>query len=291
MQVNRDWAAIFGRGIVRTTEDFGYQGESPSHPQLLDWLAVDFAAHGWSRKRLHRTLVNTATYRQRSEVTADLLDKDPENLWLARSPRFRIDGELIRDTSLQVASLLTRKLRGPSVYPPQPLSVTTEGTYGGLPWTVSPGEDRYRRGLYTFVKRTAPYAMSTTFDAGSGEACLARREMTNTPLQALTALNDPAMLEAAQSLGVEMAGLKSDDPTTVTQLFQRILTRPPTTEEHQALMTFITQQKARFAQAPEQARQLLESYHSSNSAEPATAAAWSALARVLLNLDETFLHQ
>lgn len=290
VQVNRDWAAFFGNGLVPTLEDFGTQGKPPTHPRLLDWLAIDFSNTGsWSRKRLHRLVVTSAIYQQSSHVTPEALSADPENVWLGRAPRFRIDGEFVRDSALRAAGLLTSKMRGPSVFPPQPKNITTEGTYGRLNWNVSEGEDRYRRSLYTFAKRTAPYALFTTFDAGSGEACLARREVTNTPLQALTALNDTSLLEAAQALGSDAARHR-DLPAdrTAQHLFRRILTRSPDAEEKDWLLAYFTQQKERFASRPEQAKELIGT--PADAAETAAQAAWTALARVLLNLDETYLH-
>ncbi len=288
VQVNRDWSAFFGKGLVRTTEDFGYQGEAPSHPQLLDWLAVDFATHGWSRKRLHRLLVTSGTYQRDSKVTPEQWERDPENRLLGRGARFRIAAEHLRDTSLRAAGLLSSKQRGPSVFPPQPANITTEGTYGRLTWQVSEGEDRFRRGLYTFAKRTAPYAMFTTFDAGSGEACLSRREVTNTPLQALTALNDEALMEAAQALGREFAVRSGPLSENVRYLFRRILTRVPDATEQRWLEAFLTKQQKLFAARPEQARAWMKEEEMS---EVVAAAAWASLARVLFNLDETFLHQ
>ncbi|HZY86218.1 MAG TPA: PSD1 and planctomycete cytochrome C domain-containing protein, partial [Gemmataceae bacterium] len=190
--MNRQWAAFFGRGLVRTAEDFGYTGDPPTHPELLDWLAVDFVGRGWSLKAMHRLIVTSATYRQSARVTPELLARDPENRLLARGPRFRLEAELLRDAALRASGLLSPRLGGPSVFPPQPPGVTTEGAYGALAWKPSAGPDRYRRGLYTFSKRTAPFAAFTTFDAPSGEACVARREASNTPLQALTLLNDVA---------------------------------------------------------------------------------------------------
>ena len=193
-----------------STEDFGSQGASPTHPELLDWLAVELvgAANGrpgrptaWSIKRLHRLVTSSATYRQSSRVGQQLLARDSANELLARGPRIRLEAEQVRDSVLRISGLLSEKIGGPSVFPPQPASVTTEGTYGSLAWNVSPGEDRLRRSLYTFAKRTSPYAMFMTFDGPSGEACIARREVTNTPLQALTMLNDTVFIEAAQSLG------------------------------------------------------------------------------------------
>ena len=195
--VNRQWQAFFGRGIVRTLEDFGYPGEPPTNQALLDWLAVEFMKQGWSMKKLDRLIVTSATYRQSSRVTGELLARDPQNLLLARGPRFRMEAELIRDAALREAGLLSEKIGGPSVFPPQPASVTTEGAYGPLKWNASTGEDRFRRSLYTFSKRTAPFALYNTFDAPTGEECLARREVSNTPLQALSVLNDTIFVEAA----------------------------------------------------------------------------------------------
>jgi hypothetical protein len=263
--VNRHWAALFGRGLVRTLEDFGTQGDLPSHPELLDWLALEFVRGKWSVKNLHRLIVTSATYRQSSRVTPDLLRRDPDNRLLARGPRFRLDAELLRDQALRASGLLSEKLGGPSVFPPQPAGVTTEGAYGQLKWTVSPGEDRYRRGLYTYAKRTAPYAAFATFDAPSGEACLARREVSNTPLQALTLLNDAVFVEAAQALGKLAAAAPGDARARAALVFRRCLVRPPREEEIAPIVEFYGRQRKRLD-------------------DPA---AWTAVARALLNLDET----
>jgi hypothetical protein len=182
--MNRHWATIFGTEFVRTTEDFGYQGEPPSHPALLDWLAVELPRRGWSQKSMHRLLLTSNTYRQSAAITPAASANDPQNRLLSHFPRVRLEAEMVRDVALRVSSLLSEKIGGPSVFPPQPPGITSEGAYGPLTWTVSPGEDRYRRGLYTFAKRTAPYAMFATFNGPSGEACIARREISNTPLQA-----------------------------------------------------------------------------------------------------------
>ena len=203
--VNRDWSTFFGHGLVRTLQDFGTQGDLPTHPELLDWLAVEFMDRGWSQKAMHRLIVTSATYRQSSNVTDELSQRDPQNMLYARGPRVRLEAELIRDSVLSAAGLLSNKLGGPSVFPPQLPSITTEGAYGSLPWKVSKGEDRHRRSLYTFSKRTAPFAMFATFDAPSGEACVPRRDISNTPLQALTLLNDAMLFEAAESLGKSYA--------------------------------------------------------------------------------------
>lgn len=280
--VNRHWHAFFGRGLVRTLEDFGYQGELPTHPELLDWLALEFMRRDWSTKALHRLIVTSATYRQASRLTPELQERDPANKWLARGPRVRLEAELVRDVLLETAGLLSHKMLGPSVFPPQPANVTTEGAYGQLAWNVSPGEDRYRRGLYTFSKRTAPYAMFTTFDAPSGEACVPRRESSNTPLQALTLLNDSVFLEAAQALGREWTGLAGSVPDRVSALFQRCLTRPPTETERQLLLGFYERQLQRL-RAGELDAAVIAGTENDATIE---RAAWTLTARVLLNLDE-----
>jgi len=282
--MNRQWEALFGRGIVRTTEDFGYQGDLPSHPELLDWLAVEFVNQGWSQKKMLKLVVMSATYQQSSVVTPELRERDPLNVLLARGPRFRLDAELVRDSALAASGLLSDKIGGPSVYPPQPPGVSSEGAYGPLEWKTSEGPDRFRRGLYTFAKRTAPYAMTQTFDGPSGETCLARRERSNTPLQALTLLNDTVFLECARALGRTAAKMDGDEATRASVLFRRCLTRPPTPEEHAKLLEFYQAQLARLTKGELKAEDIMETKggHPLNE-----QAAWTALARVLLNLDET----
>ncbi len=279
--VNRHWHSFFGRGLVRTLDDFGYQGEVPTNPELLDWLALEFRESGWSVKKLHRLIVTSATYRQASEVTPELLTKDSENKLLARGPRVRLEAEQIRDSALTAAGLLSTKMYGPSVFPPQPPGVTTEGTYGQLSWKVSEGEDRYRRGLYTFTKRTAPYAMSNTFDAPSGEACTARREVSNTALQALTMLNDAVLLEVAQSLGRRAAAHNGSTTERVQYLVRLCLVRPPTAEELALLTKFYETQYTRFADDPKRAATV-----AGTAQEAVVRAAWTATARAVLNFDE-----
>jgi hypothetical protein len=280
--MNRQWAAFFGRGIVRTAEDFGYQGDPPTHPELLDWLAVELVRQEWSLKRMHRLIVTSATYRQSSRVTPELLAKDPQNLLLARGPRVRLEAELVRDAALRASGLFAAKVGGPSVYPPQPPGVTSEGTYGALAWKVSEGPDRYRRGLYTFSKRTAPYAMALTFDAPSGEACVARREVSNTPLQALTLLNDAVFVEAAQALGRRAAAEPGSAEERAHDLFRRCLTRPPRAEELAPVLAFYRTQKQRL-----QAKELnAAAVAGPGAGEVTERAAWTLVARALLNLDE-----
>ena len=246
--VNRDWQAFFGRGLHRASDDFGTQAEPPSHPDLLDWLACEFVARGWSRKALHRLIVTSATYRQASEVDAAKRRRDPPNEWLARGPRTRLSGEAVRDAMLRSSGLLSEKMYGPGVRPPQPSSVTATA-YGSPAWTPSDGDDRYRRSIYTFRKRTAPFAAYATFDAPSGEQCIVRRERSNTPLQALTLLNDAMFLEMAAALadaavrdaGVTDEGAKpsgQDRDAIATAMFRRLLTRPPQDEERAAIVAF-----------------------------------------------------
>jgi hypothetical protein len=280
--VNHQWQAFFGRCLVRTTEDFGMQGEPPLHPELLDWLATEFMKKGWSLKQLHWLIVTSATYHQASRVTPSLLGKDPQNKLLGRGPRVRLEAEMIRDSVLRASGLLSSKIGGPSVFPPQPASVTTEGAYGRLEWKVSPGEDCYRRGLYTFSKRTAPYAMFTTFDGPSGEACLARRDVSNTPLQALTLLNDAVFVEAAQALGRTLAARPGSVEDRVQLAFRHVLTRPATKEEIERLAMFFATQKHRFS-AGELDAALVAGPGEGDRNE---RAAWTALVRTLFNLDE-----
>jgi hypothetical protein len=280
--VNRQWAAFFGRGIVRTAEDFGFTGDPPTHPELLDWLAVELVRQGWSIKAMHRLIVTSTTYRQSSRVTPELPARDPENRLLARGPRFRLEAELLRDAVLRASGLLSPRVGGPSVFPPQPPGVTTEGAYGALPWKPSEGPDRYRRGLYTFSKRTAPFAAFTTFDAPSGEACVARRETSDTPLQALTLLNDIAFLECAQALGRLAAARPGPAEERAAWLFRRCLTRPPSAEERATLAAFYRAQKGRLERHELDAAKIA----GPGAGDVTECAAWALVARAVLNLDE-----
>jgi hypothetical protein len=285
--MNRQWQVFFGHGLVQTTEDFGYQGTPPTHPDLLDWLAVEFINQGWSMKAMHRLIVTSATYRQTSQVAPESLAKDPENRLLSHFPRVRLEAELIRDSELKAAGMMTETIGGPSVFPPQPPSVTTEGTYGGLAWNDSIGLDRYRRGLYTFTKRTAPFAMLSTFDAPSGEACVARREVTNTPLQALTLLNDAMFVEIARGLANKVTSHPHQSTNeAATEMFRRCLTRPPEPAELDALVEFQKHHRERFQRDPKAADALIQT-GAGPGVDRADLAAWTAVARGLLNLDET----
>lgn len=280
--VNRAWQAFFGRGLLKSSDDFGTQSPLPSHPELLDWLAVEFVKKGWSRKELHRLIVSSATYRQSSTISSELLVADPENVLLARGPRFRLDGEIVRDQALAASGLLSEKMGGPGVYPPQPESVA-KMAYGNQTWPISKGEDRHRRSLYTFAKRTAPFAAFTVFDGPTGESCVARRDRSNTPLQALTLLNDSMYLEMAEALAGREAKRERSSEEIATALFRRVLVRPPSAEETSQLISYFETQKPRFDSGELRAAEFLPT---AKPAEPELAA-WTLVARALLNLDET----
>ena len=287
--MNRQWQAFFGKGIVRTTEDFGTQSSPPTHPKLLDWLATEFIRRGWSMKQMHRLIVTSATYRQQSRITPELLEKDPENLLLARGPRFRVEAETIRDIALTASGLLSEKIGGPSVFPPQPKGVTSL-SYGQLTWKTSEGPDRYRRGLYTFAKRTTPYAMFGTFDGPSGNTCVVRRSRSNTPLQALTLLNDSSFVEAAQTLARQEL---TDGPPTaearIIDIFNRFLTRAPDDQEQAAILKFYHEQLARFRAGKLDAAEVagVAADALPEHVDLAELAAWTTVVRAVLNFDET----
>ena len=280
--VNRQWAAFFGTGLVKTLGDFGFQGELPSHPELLDWLAVAFQEDGWSLKKLHRRIVLSAVYRQESKASPGRHRQDPQNRMLSRGPRFRVEAEMVRDITLQASGLLSAKMFGPPVYPPQPAGVT-ETAFGGGGWQVSEGEDRHRRALYTFAKRSAPFAAANTFDAPSGEECVARRDQSNTPLQSLTLLNDTSFVEAAQALGRQALTQPEDDTLRVTHLFRRCLTRLPRPSESATLLELLHDTRQRLDRGELKAVDIAPA----GDGSAAERAAWTVVARALLNLDET----
>ena len=261
--VNRHWAALFGEGIVRTTDDFGYTGTAPSYPELLDWLALEFMRLGWSQKKIHRLIVTSATYRQ------------------SQGARFRLPVEQIRDAALSVSGLLSLRFGGASIYPPQPKSVS-EGIYGGGGWRTSSGADRYRRGLYIFTKRTMPFATDDTFDAPSGEQCVAKRDVSNTPLQALTLLNDVVFVEASRALGQAVAAQQGSITDLANAMFERCLSRPPDAHELQFMIKFYRAQLTRFRNNELNAAKLL----GEGGPDENERAAWVALARTLLNTNE-----
>jgi len=284
--VNRFWEVLFGRGIVETTEDLGTKGEPPTHPDLLDWLATEFMQQEWSMKKMIRLIVTSSTYRQSSRVTPESEERDPYNKLLARCPRFRVEGEMVRDITLAASGLLSRKIGGPSVFPYQPPGLW-DRPYSKAKWVTSEGEDRYRRGLYTFLRRTSPYPSLSTFDAPSREFCTVRRLRTNTPLQTLTTLNDPVFFEAARALArriVEDAG--PDAAARVTYGFRRVLTRQPAPQELDRLLAFWRMEVDRFQREPKSAVEVVKDDSGPSSQFPELAA-WTMVANVLLNLDET----
>lgn len=280
--VNRLWEQIFGRGLVETSEDFGTQSTPPSHPELLDWLATELVESGWSQKALLRTIVLSSTYRQSSTVTPGLVERDPYNRLFGRGPRVRIDAEMIRDSALAASGLLSRKVFGPSVFPFQPEGIWNI-PFSSDRWTMSEGEDRFRRGLYTFWRRTSPYPSFTTFDATSREFCTVRRVRTNTPLQALTLLNDPVSFEAARALAVRMAG-EGDDPRARAAFgVKLVLAREATPDEIDRLVAFQREERAHYQARAGEATLVLAGF---DAADAADMAAWVLVANVLLNLDE-----
>jgi hypothetical protein len=286
--MNRAWQTFFGRGLVATVEDFGTRGERPTHPELLDWLATEFPRQGWSQKAMHRLIVTSATYRQSSSVTPELLARDPKNELLARGARFRVDAEVVRDIALASSGLLNPAIGGPSVYPPQPDGVTTLA-YGRPGWPTSQGPDRYRRSLYTFTKRTAPFAAFATFDMPTSEVACVRRERSNTPLQALTLLNDPAFVEASRALGRRLIEEGPQSPEGRAGLaFRLCVGRFASDDEIAAIVAFQLKQVARL-NAGELDPAALNGPDAKG--DPIDLASWSAVARVLLNLDETITRE
>ena len=285
--VNRFWQQLFGVGIVKTSDDFGLQGEYPMHPELLDWLARGFIESGWDTKALLRTLVLSATYRQDSTIPPALRERDPENRLLARGPRVRLPAEQIRDHALAVSGLLRQRLGGPSVFPTQPADlykgIVVAAKYPSTTWADSTGDDLYRRSLYTFWKRTVPYPVLNVFDAPDREFCSVRRSRTNTPLQALTMMNEPAMVEAGRQRGARMLREGgADDDARLAFGFRAVTSRPPRPEELAVLSEMLDRFRKDFTADGEGARDLLKG----TSQDPGQAA-YAALGGLLLNLDET----
>ncbi len=266
--VNRFWAEIFGEGIVNTPEDFGIKGDAPSHPELLDWLAVEFMDNGWSQKKLLRLIVTSATYRQSSRATPELLERDPRNRLLARGPRFRLSAEAVRDNALAIAGLLNLKQFGPPIRPPQPDGLWAKVGGQKYEYVVSPGDEQYRRGIYVVIKRASPYPSFVNFDATSRPACRVKRTRSNTPLQALTLLNDPVYVQAAKAFATR---IRHDVPTSdlsaqLDYAFRTAVSRQPTANEQATLHKL---------------------YDAELTATGKPEEAWFSIASALLNLDET----
>jgi hypothetical protein len=292
--VNRIWQAYFGTGIVATAENLGTQCEPPSNQQLLDWLAVEFMDSGWSLKNLQRLIVTSSTYRQSSDVTPELLAKDPDDRLLARGPRFRVEAEIVRDIALAASGLLSLKIGGPSVYPPAPAFLfQPPASYAPKTWATAEGPDRYRRALYTFRFRSVPYPMLQAFDAPNGEMSCVRRTRSNTPLQALTTLNEPLFVESARALAQRTLKEGGEsDLDRVAYAFRLCTSRRPTREESAVLLKMLAKEDQRIADGWISARELAGFSGTASPPLPAgltprRVAAWTAIARVILNLDET----
>ncbi len=296
--VNRFWQSYFGLGIVKTQEDFGVQGEPPVHPELLDWLATEFIRTGWDIRAMQRLIVTSATYRQSSVVTPALHDRDPDNRLLARGPRGRLPAELVRDTALAASGLLNTEIGGPSVLPYQPKGLWEEMAFGegfsAQSYVQSHGPELYRRGMYTFWKRTVPPASLATFDAPDREKCTARRALTNTPLQALVLMNDPTYVEAARALAqrVIIEGGK-DDSARLTYAFRLATARKPTGGESGVLRRLLQQRLDGFRKDPRAAAKLIAIGESPRDTrlDAVQLAAWTTVTSAILNLDETITKQ
>jgi len=284
--VNHAWAHLFGRGLVTTRDDFGSQGEPPTHPDLLDWLAVEFTASGWDRKALVKRIVTSSVYRQSSRLRPRSAATDPDNLWLARQSRFRVEAEIVRDLFLDAAGLLHTAVGGPTIHPPKPDGTEDLAYKYKTRWIVSSRPDRYRRGMYILFKRTNPYPSLMIFDSPGSNVCLAERNRSNTPLQALTTLNDPVFFECAQALGHKLAAAKS---SSVESRLQRaalaVLSRPLTSEELDILGQLHADEIAWFGDHADEAIGVVGTFAVRDTANRHTAA-WIGVARTLLNLDE-----
>jgi hypothetical protein len=293
--VNRVWKILFGDGLVTTAADFGFQGQWPSHPELLDTLAVDFVESGWNLKGLIRQIVTSATYRQTSRTSVKLLEKDPANHLLSRGPRFRLQAELIRDQALQAGGLLVPQLGGPSVNPYSPFDLWREVShYGSSPATSQVfvqdhGDKLYRRSMYTYWKRTAPPANMVTFDAPNREVCTISRSNTTTPLQALVTLNDVQFVEAARGFAQRIIQHSADDAARIRWAFLEAVSRPPSDKEQALVVKTLARERARYAADNERALKVLSPGESTrDSTIPAAEhAAWMQVATLILNLSET----
>jgi hypothetical protein len=289
--VNRYWEALFGRGLVSTSEEFGSQGEPPTHPQLLDWLAVEFMESGWDTRSLIRQIVTSSVYRQSSRMSSGEAQLDPDNRWLARGPRVRLSAEVVRDQALAASGVLSKKMYGPPVRPPQPQLGLRAAFGSSTDWQTSEGEDRYRRALYTAWRRSSPYPSMVAFDAPSREVCTLRRNSSNTPLQALVTLNDPVYVESAQALARRAMARESTLEGQITYAFRCCLSRPPRHTELQLLVDLYRESHSDLTEQPAAAMKLATDPLGDlpPGVDAASAAAMTMVANTLLNLDEMFL--
>ena len=293
--VNRVWQNYFGTGLVSTSEDFGLQAEKPSHPELLDWLAVEFMESGWNIKQLQRLIINSSTYRQTSKVPPELLERDPYNRLLARASRLRVEGEIVRDVALQASGLLNPKLGGPSIFSPAPAFLfLPPASYGTFHWHEAQGAERYRRALYTFRRRSTPYPMLATFDVPNADASCVKRVRSNTPLQALTTLNETVFMESARALGQQMQKNGTTDEAKIAYAFRCCTSRLPTSDETALLLKLLDKQRQRLSAGELDAHTLALGNKTAQVPEGTNLqdlAAFTLLARVLLNLDETITRE
>jgi hypothetical protein len=283
--VNRYWQQYFGRGIVSTPDDFGNQGELPTHPELLDWLAVTFMESGWNVKAFQKLIVLSATYQQSSITSQELREKDPENLLLARGPKMRLTAEMLRDNALAASGLMVKKIGGPSVKPYQP-----EGLWevNGATYVQDTGEDLYRRSMYTFWKRTVPPPTMNTFDAPDRSHCVVKRQKTSTPLQSLILMNDPQFVEAARIIAERVMKETEDNiEARITHAFRLLTSRRPTQQEVNLLKEMYQEQHQKFAQFPEKTKGLLEAgeYPVDRSLDQAALAANAVMVNTIMNHD------
>jgi hypothetical protein len=287
--VNRLWKVAFGQGLVRNLNDFGTQGTPPTHPELLDWLATEFVRTGWDVKGILKRIVMSNAYRQSSSAPKSVRDRDPANTWVSHQNRFRVDAEFVRDNALAVAGLLTPKVGGPSSKPYQPAGYWALLNFPVRDWKADKNEDQYRRGLYTYWCRTFPHPSLTAFDAPSREECTNERPRSSTPLQALVLLNDPTYVEAARVLAANVLKEGKTTPERITAAYRRALSRPATPEEVKVLEGLLEKHRAEFKKDPDGAQRLMKVGLAPLPAnvEPAELAAWTSVARVILNLHET----
>lgn len=281
--INRMWQEFFGRGLVDPSDDFGLRGQKPSHPELLDWLAAEFMNRGWSMKQMHRLIVTSATYRQSSAARPELLSVDPQNRLLARQTPLRFSSDQVRDAVLFASGLLDNRIGGPSVFPPQPEIVAKEG-FSNV-WKTSEGRDRYRRGLYTWIQRLSPFAQNVTFDSPPTNASCTRRDRSNSPLQALTLLNDPVFFEGAQAMAratLCQPGLTDND--RIQLIFRRAVSRSATDSEVSTLNGYLVEQRRMLSEDTSAAERLAPV--AVENIERAEVAAWTVLCSVVLNLHE-----
>ncbi|MDG1966090.1 MAG: DUF1553 domain-containing protein, partial [Flavobacteriaceae bacterium] len=282
--VNRIWHLIFGKGLVSTLEDMGTMADTPSHPAILDWLSYQFMySMNWSLKTLIKKMVMSATYRQSSHVSTEKLAIDSDNIFYSRGPRLRLKAEEIRDQALSVSGLLSDKMYGPGVMPPQPDGIWEHKYLGNL-WKTSEGEDRYRRGIYTYLKRTSPYPSMITFDAGSREVCLVNRSPTNTPLQALVTLNDPVYLEAAMHFAQSYSN--KEVKAAISEMYQKATLRAVDEAKLNALMTLYEEANKTFQKDPDQ----LQDFFGLKEVVDKNTASLAVVANAIMNLDEFLTH-